>query len=102
MVEIKIDTEARKYINENRLKTLTIFVGQIPCGCVRPKEVTRVATTAPKEIAEFDTYILERIKIFLKRGITIPQNKNKIKLGTLGKERVLYPIGIEYFNGTGM
>ena len=101
MIRIEIDQEAKSFINQKQIKVLTIYVDKIPCGCIRPKEVTKVEVKIPKEISEYEIYHVENIKVFVKKGLKIPSSTIEVKLGTLGKERILYPIGIEYFNGMG-
>ena len=101
MVKFRIDKEAKEYISKNKIDVLTIYVGAIPCGCVRPREVTRVDTTIPEIIKEYDMYQLNQQKVYLKKGLKIPEDLIGIKLGQIGNEKKLYPTGIEYFNGMG-
>jgi hypothetical protein len=101
MIKIKIDKEAQSFIKTHQIKTLSIYVDKIPCGCVRPKEVTKAEPKKPKNISLYSLYKLNNLDIYLKKDLKIPDNKIEIKLGTMGKKRLLYPIGIEYFNGMG-
>lgn len=99
MVEIIISEEAKSFLDKQGSTVLTISVEQIPCGCVRPREVPEVKYGVPENTSEYEKMSTGEITIYLKKGIKIPERKIKIKLGSLGTGAKLYPTGIEYFNG---
>ena len=101
MVEIIIDKDANSFLNANNIRTFRILVETIPCGCVRPREVPKVRVGDPADIQNYNKQRLNNYTVYVKKNLIIPENVIEIKLGRIGHNKELYPIGIKYFNGMG-
>ncbi len=101
MLEIIFSQEAKYYLDNEEIHSLSIAVENIPCGCVRPREVPTVKIGEPSQRESYERLQVNELNVYIAKGITIPDNRIEIKMGHLGKEKKLYPTGISYFNGMG-
>ena len=101
MLEIIFSQEAQSYIDNERIHSLSIAVETIPCGCIRPREVPTIKQSVPTHSENYERLQVNKLNVYVAKGINIPNNRIEIKMGTLGNDKKLYPTGISYFNGMG-
>ena len=101
MLEIIFSQEAQTYLENEGIPSLSIAVDTIPCGCVRPREVPTIRQGVPSNSENYERLQIDGFNVYIAKGMSIPKNRIEIKMGNLGNEKKLYPIGISYFNGMG-
>ena len=101
MLEIIFSQEAQSHLDNEEIRSLSIAIETIPCGCVRPREVPTIKQGVPTNSENYERLQIDGFDVYIAKGMTIPKNRIEIKVGSLGNEKKLYPTGISYFNGMG-